>query len=129
MKMCSKCGYENVDEAKFCKNCGFKLQSALVSDNNQNNDVNVAVNINQDSIISKLFYKTDKYTGQFRFAKLKSITIIVFVFMFLWAVSVNLGHFPLISVILAAAFIGLAFAVPTFIIGYALSWLIDRFCL
>lgn len=129
MKICSQCGYENADAAKFCKNCGFKFQSVLASDNNQNNDVKVAVNRNPDSIISKLFYKTDKYTGQLRFAKLKSVCIMVFVFIFLWSVFINLGEFPLSTAILAAILVGLTFAVPIFLIGYALRWIIDRLCL
>lgn len=125
MKICSQCGYENADGAKFCKNCGFKFPSLPESDNNQR----VAENKNQDSIISKLFYKTDKYTGQLRFAKLKSICIIVFVVIFLYSVYINLGEFPLSTAILAAILVGLTFAVPIFIIGYALRWLIDRLCL
>lgn len=128
MKICSQCGYENADGAKFCKNCGFKFPSLPESDNNQK-DAKVAVNKNPDSIISKLFYKTDKYTGQIRFAKLKSVCIIVFVFIFLWSVFINLGEFPLSTAILAAILVGLTFAVPIFIIGYVLRWIIDRLCL
>ena len=128
MKICSQCGYENADGAKFCKNCGFKFPSLPESDNNQKN-AKVAVNKNPDSIISKLFYKTDKYTGQLRFAKLKSICIIVFVVIFLYSVYVNLGEFPLSTAILAAILVGLTFAVPIFIIGYVLRWIIDRLCL
>ena len=129
MKICSECGCENGEGAKFCKNCGFKFQSLPESDNNQNDDIKVAVNKNPDSIISKLFYKTDKYTGQFRFAKLKSITIMVFVIIFLLSVYINLGEFQLSTVILAAILVGLTFALPIFIIGYILRWVIDRLCL
>ena len=122
MKICSQCGYENGDGAKFCKNCGFKFPSLPESDNVQK----VAESKNPDSIISKLFYKTDKYTGQLRFAKLKSITIMVFVVFFLLSIYVNWGQFPLITEILASILVGLTFAVPIFIIGYVLRWVIDR---
>ena len=125
MKICSQCGYENADGAKFCKNCGFKVPSLPEIDNNQK----VAENKNQDSIISKLFFKTHQYTGQLRFAKLKSICIIVFLVIFLYSVYINLGEFPLSTAILAAILVGLTFAVPIFIIGYALRWIIDRLCL
>ncbi|WP_405270628.1 zinc-ribbon domain-containing protein [Methanobrevibacter sp.] len=126
MKFCRECGCENLDEAQFCKNCGLEFKSLPVNENKPDNEVKVRVNKNQDSIISKLFYKTDKYTGELRFAKSKSISILVFVAMFLLAMFVNLGQFPLISVFLAAIIVGLVFAIPTFLIGYALGWAIDR---
>lgn len=126
MKFCHECGCENIDEAQFCKNCGLEFKSVPVSEKNPEKEVKVIVNQNSNSIVTKLFYKVDKYTGQLRFAKSKSISIIVFVAMFLFAVAVNLGQFPLISVFLAAIIVGLIFAVPTFLIGYAIGWAIDR---
>ena len=125
MKFCPECGNENPDEAQFCKNCGLKFKSLPISENKPD-EVKVLVNQNKNSIVSKLFYKTDKYTGQLRFAKSKSISIIVFVIMFLFAVFVNLGQFSFSVVFFAAIIVGLLFAVPTFLIGYAIGWAIDR---
>ncbi len=126
MKFCRECGCENLDEAQFCKNCGLEFKSLPVNENKHDNEVKVVVNKNQDSIISRLFYKTDKYTGELRFAKSKSISILVFVAMFIFAISVNLGQFPLISVVIVGIIFGLMFAIPTFLIGYALGWVIER---
>ncbi len=125
MKFCSECGCENLDEAIFCKNCGFKFKSLPVTENKQDSEINVVVNENQNSIVSKLLYKRDKDTGQLRFAKTKSISIVVFVFMFLFAISVNLGQFSLVVVILAAIIFGFVFALATFFIGTALGWAIE----
>jgi uncharacterized membrane protein YvbJ len=30
IQFCPKCGTKNIDEAVFCKNCGFNLQEAAV---------------------------------------------------------------------------------------------------
>lgn len=125
MKFCPECGHENPDEAQFCKNCGLKFESLPISENKPD-EVKVLVNQNKNSIVSKLFYKTDKYTGQLRFAKSKSISIIVFVIMFLFAMSVNMGQFSFSVVFFAAIIVGLIFALPTFLIGYAIGWAIDR---
>lgn len=138
MKYCSECGYENPDEAKFCRNCGEKLKAAPieVAQKQETPDVSevkqkemtpkVVVNKNKDSIISKLFYKTDKYTGELRIAKAKTISIIVFVVMFLFEVSISLGQYSVIVVFIAAIVFGLIFAVPTYIIGYLVGLAIDK---
>ena len=125
MKFCRECGCENLDEAQFCKNCGLEFNSLSANENKQNNEVNVVVNENKNSIVTKLFYKPDKSTGQMRIAKSKSISIAVFVLMFIFGMAVNLGQFPFISVFIAAIIVGLIFAIPTFLIGYAIGWLID----
>ena len=31
MKICSNCGYENIDNGKFCSECGTKLQDPSIS--------------------------------------------------------------------------------------------------
>ncbi len=78
MKYCKECGYENVGEAQFCRNCGSKLNESEMI--HPVDDAKIIVNDKSDeSIITKLFYKTDEYTGQVRFAKTKSISIGVFV--------------------------------------------------
>lgn len=126
MKFCSECGCENLDEALFCKNCGFEFKSMPVNEDKQDNEIKVVVNENQNSILSKLFYKHDKNSGQLRFAKTKSISIAVFVFMFIFAMSVGAEGVSFFIVVFAAIIFGLVFAVPTFLIGTALGWAIER---
>ena len=139
MKYCSECGCENLDEAQFCRNCGEKLKVTAneVAQKQASPDVSevkqqevtpkVAVNKNKDSIISKLFYKTDKYTGELRIAKAKTISIVVFVVMFLFEVSISLAQYSFIVVFIAAIVFGLIFAGPTYLIGYLLGLAVDKF--
>ena len=85
----------------------------------------VIVNKNKDSIITKDFYKTDKYTGELRVSKTNSISIAVFILMFLFGIFSGVDvSVPV--VVVAAIIFGLLFAVPTFIIGNLLGWAIDR---
>lgn len=135
MKYCPDCGCENIDEAQFCRNCGLKFD---VEDKNDIVEVNNApqetvVNttpqktaVNDDSIISQLFFKTDKYTGELRFAKAKSFSIGVFVLMFIFAMSVGAEGASFFVVLLAAIIFALVFAVPTYVIGYIIGLLVDR---
>ena len=126
MKFCRECGCENLDEAQFCKNCGLEFKSLPANENKQNNEVKVVVNKNQDSIVSKLFYKTDKYTGELRLAKSKTLSIAVFVIMFLFGIFSGSSTASFAAVFIAAIIFGLMFAIPTFLIGYAIGWAIDR---
>ena len=138
MKYCSECGCENPDEAQFCRNCGEKLKAAAneavqkqaapdVSQVKQKEVTpKVTVNKNKGSIVSKLFYKTDKYTGELRIAKAKTISIVVFVVMFLFEVSISLAQYSFIVVLIAAIVFGLIFAVPTYLIGYLLGLAVDK---
>ena len=138
MKYCSECGCENLDEAQFCRNCGNKLKAAAnetvqkqavpkVSQVKQKEVTpKVTVNKNKDSLVSKLFYKTDKYTGELRIAKAKTISIVVFVVMFLFEVSISLAQYSFIVVLIAGIVFGLIFAVPTYLIGYLLGLAVDK---
>ena len=138
MKYCSECGCENLDEAQFCRNCGNKLKAATneIAQKQATSEVRkvkqkeatpkVVVNKNQNSIVTKLFYKTDKYTGELRIAKAKTISIVVFVVMFLFEVSISLAEYSIAVVFIAAIVFGLIFAVPTYIIGYLLGLAIDK---
>ncbi|MDO5831291.1 MAG: hypothetical protein Q4Q14_00505 [Methanobrevibacter sp.] len=126
MKYCRECGCENLDEAQFCKNCGLEFISLPVSEEKQSDEVKVLVNNNQNSIISKLFYKTDKYTGQLRLAKAKSLSIGMFVVMFLFGISMGSATASSGAVFIAAILFGLLFAIPTYLVGYALGWIVDR---
>ena len=144
MKYCSDCGFENVDEAQFCRNCGARLKESeiihpvddaktIVNDKPDESMIHpvdnarIIVNDKSDeSIISKLFYKTDKYTGELRFAKTKSISIGVFVIFFLMGLIVGVGTESIFVVFIVAVLFGLIFAIPTFILGFVLGWIIDK---
>ncbi|WP_406534498.1 zinc-ribbon domain-containing protein [Methanobrevibacter sp.] len=138
MKYCSECGCENLDEAQFCRNCGSKLKAETneIAQKQATSDIkevkrqevtpNVTVNKNMNSIVSKLFYKTDKYTGELRIAKTKTISIVVFVVMFFCEIGINLPEYSFAIVLITGIIFGLIFAVPTYIIGYLLGLAIDK---
>lgn len=125
MIYCSECGFENPDEAQFCRNCGSKLKAASNEVVQKQSTDTVIVNKNKDSIITKVFYKTDKYTGELRVSKTNSISIAVFILMFLFGIFSG-ADVSVPVVVVAAILFGLLFAVPTFIIGNLLGWAIDR---
>ena len=138
MKYCSECGCENLDEAQFCRNCGNKLKAATneIAQKQATSEVRkvkrkevtpkVVVNKNRNSIVTKLFYKTDKYTGELRVAKTKTISIVVFIVMFLFEMGIGLAESSFAVVVIAGVIFGLIFAVPTYIIGYLLGLAIDK---
>ena len=139
MKYCSECGCENLDEAQFCRNCGSKLKAVTdgIAQKQPASEVievpkqeevtpNVIVNKNKDSIVSKIFYTTDKYTGELRIAKTNIISLVVFVVMFLFEINLGLGEYSFVVVFISAIVFGLVFAVPTFIIGYLLRLAIGK---
>ena len=138
MKYCSECGCENLDEAQFCRNCGSKLKAETneIAQKQATSDIkevkrqevtpNVTVNKNMNSIVSKLFYKIDKYTGELRIAKTKTISIVVFVVMFFCEIGINLPEYSFAIVLITGIIFGLIFAVPTYIIGYLLGLAIDK---
>ena len=138
MKYCSECGCENLDEAQFCRNCGNKLKAATneIAQKQASSEVTevkrkettpkVVVNKNRNSIVTKIFYKTDKYTGELRIAKAKSISIVVFIVMFFFEIGINLAEYSFAVVFITGIIFGLFFAVPTYIIGYLLGLAIDK---
>lgn len=123
MKICQNCGIENVDEAQFCRNCGANL--SVSSPVSQKSEV-VKVSENRDSLITKIFYKEDKYDGGLRIAKAKTVSIIVFVAMFLFGISLGASTFSAFVVLIVALIFALVFAVPTFVIGWIVGMIIDR---
>ena len=138
MKYCSECGCENLDEAQFCRNCGNKLKAATneIAQKQASSEVTevkrkettpkVVVNKNRNSIVTKIFYKTDKYTGELRIAKAKSISIVVFIVMFFFEIGINLAEYSFAVVFITGIIFGLFFTVPTYIIGYLLGLAIDK---
>lgn len=120
MKFCSKCGCENIDEAQFCRNCGLEFNGQVIKKNTE-------IIKNQDSsLITKLFYKTDKYSGKLRIARSKTISIIVFIALFLFGMIEGAPGLSFIELLIAAVIFGLLGAVPTFIIGYVVGRIVDR---
>ncbi|MDO5825258.1 MAG: hypothetical protein Q4Q22_02670, partial [Methanosphaera sp.] len=66
-----------------------------MNNNPQNNFNPQNSNMDENSIITGLFYKKDKYTNQYRIAKTKTISIALFFFMMLlslWAVFDSYGY-------------------------------------
>lgn len=132
---CPDCGCENIDEAQFCRNCGLKFKETNITvAQTEENVVEVnksphevkTTDAENKSIVSKLFYKTDKTTGQLRFAKAKSISIAVFVIMFLFEISIGFQTYSFAVVLIASVIFGLMFAVPLYVIGYVIGVIIDR---
>ena len=120
MKICASCGFENIDEAKFCKNCGEKLNPT--SKDIDNTKIIVS---NNNNFIKKIFYKKDKYTGNLRIAKTNTISLIVFIVFFLFEFSfIPNASFGIL--LIASIIFGLIFAIPTYIIGWVLGKVIDK---
>lgn len=125
MKFCEKCGCENIDEAEFCRNCGLKFKT-VTQQSGPVDDVKVIVKKQEkNSIVTKLFYKIDKYSGDLRIAKTKTASIVVFIAFFLLGISIRTSA-SLFVVFLASIIFGLIFAVPTYIIGFVLGYAIDK---
>ena len=125
MKICKSCGFENIDEAKFCKNCGEKLTDKT-GDVRPVDNADIIVKDTNNNLITKLFYKNDKYTGKLRIAKTKIITIAVFFIFFLFEIVTFATGNSFVVVFIAAVIFGLIFAIPTFIIGWIVGKVIDR---
>lgn len=73
----------------------------------------------------KLFYWDNKELNEYVFSKTKTISILVFVLFFVWAVLTSTAH-GIIPILIVAIMIGLIFAVPTFVIGYIIHYLMNR---
>ena len=123
MKICKSCGEENIDEAEFCRNCGEKLVDSTPK---SIYEPKVVVGENKNSIITRLFLKKDKHDGHLRFAKTKSISILVFIGFFLFGMSIGSPTLSIFIVFILAIIFGLIFAVPVFIIGTLLGFVLDR---
>ena len=129
MKFCPECGCENIDEAQFCRNCGLEFNVEIEKKSQKppkaNNSID-ASGLSSNPVISNLFLKEDKYTGELRIGKAKTISIAIFILMFLFAMTVGVEGASLFALILTAIIFGLIFAVPTFVIGYVIGIVIDR---
>ena len=72
----------------------------------------------------KLIYKYDYATNTTRISKTKAITIAVFVIFFIWSFPDFLKE-GILSAIFSSIIVGLIFAVPTFIVGFIISKIIN----
>lgn len=116
MKNCPKCGIENIDDAQFCRNCGLELTNNIEKVEN----IPQKVNNDDESIISMLFFKTDKYTGELRIAKAKSISIGIFVFAFLFGIFTGAPNVSIYIIFVSAILFGLLLPFQSML--YVLYW-------
>ena len=83
MKICPRCNSENIEEAKYCRICGFKLENnfenRIIRDNN--------IKIKDENLKLILFYKYDKKTEEYSISKAKIITITLCIITFTIAVN------------------------------------------
>ena len=111
----------------------IKQQEKMISKNKeilakQNENIIQSKKVNNDTLYNlkyKLFYWNDKKNNEFVFSKTKSISILIFLFFFIWynLTPVQPG---LISRIFIGIIISLIFSVPAFIIGYIIHYLQNR---
>ena len=97
MKICSKCGFENKDNAKFCVKCGNSLdikisKSFPLNDNkyfveNKDKYLNSENRINEKSNepnkYVKFLYKFDEKKNRYRLGKVKIILFLELIFAFI----------------------------------------------
>ena len=83
------------------------------------------------TLIETLFYKTDEKTNQMRISKTKVITDIVFLLFFIFSINTYLTtpgneNTSMIILFFSSILVGLVFAIPTFIVGWLISKLLNR---
>ena len=94
----------------------------LIDRQNKNISNNKTVNNDEfHKLKYKLLYWNDKKTNEYKFSKTKFISILVFLFFCVWAM-ISPPYLKLVPAIV----IGLIFAVPTFILGYIIHYLMNR---
>ena len=129
---CYNCGFENKDGVAFCHNCGVNLKTFDENADVLNKEFKVerkrqphsALSI--DSIQTKLLYKQDKHTGKLRFAKTKSISLIVFCAFTGLGFIVYPAIMGIVPAIIVSPILGIIFALPVAIVGYVLGLIIDK---
>ena len=98
----------------------------LIDKQNKNISKNKTVNDGEfHKLKYKLFYWNNKELNEYVFSKTITISILVFVLIFVWAVLTSTAH-GIIPILIVAIMIGLIFAVPTFVIGYIIHYLMNR---
>lgn len=98
--------------------------------NNMNNSVQTTVN-EDNSLFAKIFYKKDAYTNEYRISKTKTISVYLFLFLFVtsyvfYIVSYSYSIMDYIFYLFVSLLLALIFAVPVFIVGYIISYFLDK---
>ena len=98
----------------------------LINKQNKNISNNKTVNNGEfHKLKYKLFYWDNKELNEYKFSKTKFISILVFVFFFIWYLLTPTTS-GIIPILIVGIIIALIFAVPTFIIGYIIHYLMNR---
>ncbi len=127
MKYCPDCGCENIDEAQFCRNCGLKFDAEVQKTSQKISKTNqYPPTVVDNPILSKLFFKKDKYTGELRIAKTKSISIGVFVLMFTFSMVSGVQGASFFVLLLTSIIFALIFTIPTYVIGFIIGIIVDK---
>lgn len=131
---CDACGFENPENATYCHQCGINLKSDDLENFKGNVEVlNEELNVKKKrksssdtSLVSKLFYKRDRHTGELRIAKAKCISLVVFFAFFFFGMSIGSVALNSVAVFFIAIVFGVLFAVPTYIVGFIIGFVLDR---
>lgn len=98
----------------------------LIDKQNKNISKNKTVNDGEfHKLKYKLFYWNNKEINEYVFSKTKFISVLIFVLFFAWAALSAPVH-GILSILFGSILIGLIFAVPSFIIGYIIHYLMNR---
>ena len=116
MKFCPECGYNNPKTRDFCQECGINLKTDIEKTNNK------------PAVKNQVLYKVDKKTGDLRVSKTKSFSLISFSLPVLICVLIGLIlPFPIWGFIIAGIILGSITALITYVIGYGIAGLIEKF--
>ena len=116
MKVCPECGYNNPKTRDFCQECGINLKSDIEKTNNK------------PAVKNQVLYKVDKKTGDLRVSKTQSFSLISFSLPVLICVLIGLIlPFPIWGFIIAGIILGSITALITYVIGYGIAGLIEKF--
>ena len=98
----------------------------LIDRQNKNISKNKTVNDSElHKLKYKLFYWNNKELNEYVFSKTKSISILIFIIFFVWAALMAPVR-GIFSVLIGSLLVGLFFAVPAFVIGYVIHYLMNR---
>ncbi len=139
MKICSKCGFENKDNAKFCVKCGNSLdikisKSFPINDNkyfveNKDKYLNSENRIKEEpNKYIKFLYKFDEDENRYRLGKVKIILFLELIFAFILTYTsipstlagYNIGVIILLGIIVGL-FVAAIFIIPTWFILFVIK--------
>ena len=117
---------ENNEEKIKKQKDEIEKNKQLIDRQNKNISKNKTVNDGEfHKLKYKLFYWNNKELNEYEFSKTKFISILIFVLFFAWA-ALSAPVRGIIPVLFGSILIGLIFAVPAFIIGYIIHYLMNR---